>query len=236
MTHSHDNLLQQQMDYYRARASEYDEWFLRLGRYDHGPEWNARWFAEVEQVRQRLIAFNPTGDVLELACGTGWWTEQLAQHAAHLTAVDSSPEVLALNRERLRERSVEYIQADLFAWQPERQYDVVFFSFWLSHVPPERFDNFWNTVRAALKPGGRVFVVDSLPGERSSASNHAKPDPAASRQIRHLNDGRSFEIVKIFYEPADLAARLARLGWQIEVDATPTYFLYAAGGVTSNAQ
>src|SRR5579884_3468249 len=89
-------LLQQQIAYYRARAGEYDEWFLRQGRYDRGPGLNARWFAEVDEVRRALDAFAPAGSVLELAAGTGLWTEQLARHAARLTAVDSSPEALAL--------------------------------------------------------------------------------------------------------------------------------------------
>lgn len=66
---AHD-VLRQQVDYYRARASEYDEWFLRQGRYDRGPELNTLWFGEVETVVAALDAFGPRGDVLELACGS----------------------------------------------------------------------------------------------------------------------------------------------------------------------
>ena len=87
----HESLLREQIAYYRAR--EYDEWFLRQGRYDRGPELNRRWFDEVAEVRQALAAFNPTGHVLELACGTGLWTEPLLRQAARITAVDASPEV-----------------------------------------------------------------------------------------------------------------------------------------------
>jgi demethylmenaquinone methyltransferase/2-methoxy-6-polyprenyl-1,4-benzoquinol methylase len=65
----HD-VLQQQVDYYRARAGEYDEWFLRQGRYDRGAELNAHWFGEVATVVAALDAFGPRGDVLEFACGT----------------------------------------------------------------------------------------------------------------------------------------------------------------------
>jgi demethylmenaquinone methyltransferase/2-methoxy-6-polyprenyl-1,4-benzoquinol methylase len=66
-----DGLLEGQLGYYRARAEEYDEWFLRTGRYDRGSEWNRRWFLELERVRQELDRFGPAGRVLELACGTG---------------------------------------------------------------------------------------------------------------------------------------------------------------------
>ena len=95
-----DGLLEGQLAYYRARAGEYDEWFLRTGRNDRGPEWNRRWFLELERVRRELRRFGPKGRVLELACGTGLWTVELARHAAGITAVDASPEVLDINRAR----------------------------------------------------------------------------------------------------------------------------------------
>jgi demethylmenaquinone methyltransferase/2-methoxy-6-polyprenyl-1,4-benzoquinol methylase len=108
------------------------------------------------------------------------------------------------------------------------RYDAVFFGFWLSHVPPERFAAFWALVRAALAPGGRVFFVDSLaPETERDADRHATPaDPVA---VRRLDDGREFRIVKVFYAPAELEARLAELGWQVEVRATATHFLYGRG-------
>ena len=225
-----ERLIEEQKAYYRSRAGEYDEWFLRQGRYDHGPEFRAGWEAEVDQVRRELERFGPGGSVLELACGTGWWTEQLVRWAGRVTAVDASAEVLALNRRRVGDEKVRRIQADLFAWRPEERYDVVFFSFWLSHVPPERFEAFWEMVAGALAPGGRVFFVDSLRTELSTAKDHALPDPDDVVSVRKLNDGQQFHIVKIFYDPAALAARLRALGWRIEVSATDRFFLYGHGG------
>lgn len=228
---STDTLLQEQIAYYRARAGEYDEWFLRQGRYDRGPELNRRWFAEAEEVAQALAAFAPTGRVLELACGTGLWTQHLARCAASITAVDSSPEVIEINRERLgasNVENVEFVQADLFAWQPASRYDVVFFSFWLSHVPPERFVAFWEMVRQALAPGGRVFFIDSLYSETSTASDHRLEGHEATTLTRRLNDGQEFHIVKVFYQPENLAAQLEALGWQVQARATAHYFLYGS--------
>ncbi len=224
-----EDIQNEQAAYYRARASEYDEWFRRDGRYDRGPEANARWAAETGQVSDALAAFNPTGDVLELAAGTGWWTERLAQYATSLTAVDASPETLVINRGKMGDAVVRYIEADLFDWQPDRQYDVVFFSFWLSHVPPERFDAFWQLVRACLKPGGRVFFLDSRYEETSTAADHRLEGEDATTILRRLNDGREFRVVKVFYRPGDLSARLAALGWEVAVQATPNYFLYGTG-------
>ena len=226
-------LLEGQLAYYRARAGEYDEWFLRQGRHDRGPEWNRRWFAELDEVREELGRFRPAGEVLELACGTGLWTVELARHAASVTAVDASPEVLEINRARLREAgyeaTVRYVRADLFDWHPDALYDAVFFGFCLSHVPPARFGAFWGLVRSALKPGGRAFFVDSLRTESWAEKRLLGRDPQGHTTARRLNDGREFRIVKIFYEPQDLERRLADLGWRFCVRRTENHLLYGFG-------
>ena len=220
------SLIEQQMEYYRARAGEYDEWFLRQGRYDHGAELNQAWFAEVEQVRAALAVFQPAGRVLELACGTGLWTQHLHRYAEQITALDSSSEVLELNRQRLDSDRVRYVQADLFRWEPDASYDVVFFSFWLSHVPESHFAGFWEMVRRALKPGGRAFLIDSRYDPTTTARDHSLGGRDMTTMTRRLNDGRAFEIVKIFYEPARLESQLQSLGWRARAAVTPRYFLY----------
>ena len=139
-----------------------------------------------------LRRFGPKGRVLELACGTGLWTVELARHAAGITAVDASPEVLDINRARLQETlpevPVRYVRADLFDWRPEEAYDVAFFGFWLSHVPPGRFAAFWDLVRAALRPGGRAFFVDSLAPKhgprRRAPGGPQRPHDAQTTQRR----------------------------------------------------
>lgn len=224
-----DALLAEQVEYYRARADEYDQWWQRAGRYDRGPAATALWRCEVAEVEAALHRLAPTGSILELACGTGWWTRHLAERASSLTCVDASPEVIAVNRKRLAEAGLPtpaYVEADLFAWTPSRRYDVVFFSFWLSHVPTERFASFWRMVASALKPGGQVFFIDSLPDATSTANNHAPPDAASIVQQRKLDDGRTFQVVKLYPDPIALGAELRSLGWSVEVRCTQTYFLY----------
>ena len=227
-----EELLEGQLAYYRARAGEYDEWFLRQGRHDRGPEWNRRWFSELEDVRRELDRFMPAGKVLELACGTGLWTVELARHAASVTAVDASPEVLEINRARLgeagRETRVRYVGVDLFDWRPDDDYDAVFFGFWLSHVPPARFAAFWDLVRSALRLGGRAFFVDSLGAETPDEKERCETAPGDHTTARRLNDGREFRIVKVFYDPTDLERRLADLGWRFSVRTTD-HLLYGFG-------
>jgi demethylmenaquinone methyltransferase/2-methoxy-6-polyprenyl-1,4-benzoquinol methylase len=236
-----EDLIGEQVDYYRARAPEYDQWWLRDGMYDLGPEFNARWAEEVAVVERLVDEFAPRGDVLELAAGTGLWTQRLVRHASTLTCVDSSPETLAINRSRTAdaEVSVTYVEADLFSWWPTRRYDVVFFSFWLSHVPPARFEWFWSMVDAALEPGGRVMFLDNaapfesiVPEFPLLQHDGQMRAPWVSSQVsdavneRRLEDGRTFRVVKVFYEPAELEARLQSLGWTASVATTATFFLH----------
>lgn len=224
-----DRILAEQIDYYRARAGEYDQWWFRTGRYDRGPEQNARWLADTTAVDAELsswLASRRPRDVLELACGTGLFTRRLAPAVDRVTAVDASPEVLAINRARVASGNVEYVEADLFAWTPPRRYDAVFFSFWLSHVPQDRFEEFWKMVSDALRPGGAAYLIDSAFDRTSTARDHVLTEKDAGVVSRKLNDGSEYRIVKLFYEPEALAARLAGLGWSSELHRTANYFIF----------
>ncbi len=221
--------LQEMKEYYRERAREYDEWFYRQGRFDRGPEMNARWFSEADEVFAALDAFYLTGDVLELAPGTGMWTERLARTASTVTAVDASPEMIEINKAKVSSDRVSYVLADLFSWKSERVYDAVLFGFWISHVPLERLDDFLRSVTAMLRPGGKVFFVDRRKEPIGTAINHQLPVQDSQIMTRTLNDGRTFEIVKNFYDPIDLATRCSRIGLDITVRETANYFLYGYG-------
>jgi len=225
-----DDVLRDQIDYYRARASEYDEWWFRTGRYDRGPQFNARWRTEVTLVEAALDAWlteHSPGSLLELACGTGLFTQHLARRVPRMTAVDASPEVLALNRSRVASAAnIEYVEADLFSWRPAMRYDAVFFSFWLSHVPDDRLAAFWDGVAAALEPDGVAYLIDSAFDPSSMAKDHVLPLPDAGVVTRRLNDGREFRIVKRFWEPQALAMRLRGLGWSAAIVQTPSYFIH----------
>jgi len=227
----HDShLLAEQQSYYRARAPEYDDWWHRRGRYDRGADANAQWFSEAAALERALDNFGPKGDILELACGTGLWTDVLVRHARRLTAVDAAAEMIARARARVGAGPVEFVHADLFAWSPAPSaYDLCFFAFWLSHVPESRFDAFWLTVATALRPGGRVFFVDSDRSDRSTASDHRLPAADEETMSRRLDDGREFQVVKRFYVPSWLERRLEGLGFRVAVRRTGEFFIYGGG-------
>jgi len=208
-----DQLLAEQIAYYRARASEYFAGVIP-GAVGGG------------ELEAALDAFRPTGDALELACGPGTWTRQLLRHAASLTAVDAAPEMLAIASSRVGPGRVRFLQADLFDWRPDRRYDVVFFGFWLSHVPLERFESFWSLVDDALEPDGRVFFADD--GYRTP--DELIEGESSSTILRRLTDNTPHRAVKVPHDPRELEDRLARLGWRITVTQTSGPFYWGAGG------
>lgn len=230
-----DDLINEQIEYYVARAPEYDEVFLRRGRYDRGEKFDRIWKTELRHVELEIERFRPCGRVLELACGTGWGTRQIVQHADEVVAVDASKEMLNLARKRVSGYRARFVEANLFEWEPEGQFDVIFFSFWLSHVPQERFNRFWDLVGRALTVEGRVFFVDNLPPvsatpEIEELRRQVQPmDFGNGVVIRRLNDGREFRLVKVHYEPEELRAQLLKLGWDIQVWSTGQFFLYGLG-------
>lgn len=194
-----DSLLENQKFYYDHRAKDWTQWVENYMR-------------PVQNEIDTLIAESHLdGDILDIACGTGFWSERIAAQANSVTALDGSEEMIA----RLRERklpNVSTICADIFSWHPPTQWDGIFFAHWLAHVPETHFDSFWQTVDAALLPGGHVIIIDVNGAERRIEENTYEDEhiPLARRRLK---DGSQFDIVKHFWEPSDLLARLETLGW-----------------------
>ena len=214
--------------YYEARAPEYDDWYLRRGRYARGPIHDTAWNAELDVAGRWLDGLPITGEIVELAAGTGWWSPLLASKG-ELSLYDAAPAPL----ERARERLVaHHLRAHLHlrdAWAaPDRAVDAVFAGFWLSHVPRERLATFLDLVRQWLKPGGTFAFIESLSDPQSSAAD--QPVPADDLAVRRLDDGRQFTVVKVYYEPLELEAALAAAGFTAaEVTTTGRFFLTGVG-------
>jgi SAM-dependent methyltransferase len=217
------DLVAEQKRYYAERAPEYDDWWYRRGRYEVEPDRLARWRGDIDEAEAALEALAPLGDVLELAAGTGIWTRKLVPLADRVVAVDANAETLALNTS-----DAELVQADVFELSLDRRFELVFFSFWLSHVPEDRFDEFWKLVRAALAPGGCVFLVDSGAGDTA----HTGTDQAGWEETRSLADGRTFRIVKRRWSLEELSRRVRPLGFELDLHETANgHFLYGDGGL-----
>lgn len=210
--------------YYEARAGEYDDWYLRRGRYARGPIHDAAWNAELDGAGTWLDALPLHGDIVELAAGTGWWSPLLASKG-ELSLYDAAEAPL----ERARERLVAHrLRAHLHvrdAWaEPDRQVDALFCGFWLSHVPRTRTGEFLALARRWLKPGAILAFIDSLPDPQSGAADN--PEPGADLAVRRLDNGREFTIVKVYRNAAALEDALREAGFSgARVTTTGRFFV-----------
>jgi protein-L-isoaspartate O-methyltransferase len=198
-----DDVLADQIGYYRRRAGEYD----------------VTAYGDVAAARERIARLvgllRPSGQVLEIACGTGLWTEALARVADTVVAIDAAPEAVAIARDRVGSGNVTFEVADVFSWTAADRYDVIFFSAWLSHVPTSRLEQFWVMLRGLLAEDGRVLFIDEHVDEREKEAYVPGADEIVERRLR---DGRAFRVVKNFVDPQALRDRLRELGWDCRIE------------------
>ncbi|HEV7811049.1 MAG TPA: class I SAM-dependent methyltransferase [Candidatus Limnocylindrales bacterium] len=213
--------------YYDARAPEYDDWYLRRGRYARGPIHDAAWNAELDAAGRWLDTLPMSGRIVELAAGTGWWSTLLVGKG-ELWMYDAAEAPL----ERARERLVAHgLRAHLHvrdAWaEPDGDpAGALFLGFWLSHVERQRTVEFLSLAGRWLAPGGRIALIDSLPDPQSGAADHEAPTD--DRAVRRLADGREFTIVKTYRTVDEVSDVLAAAGFtEIQVTATGRFFLLA---------
>jgi SAM-dependent methyltransferase len=214
--------------YYGARAPEYDDWYLRRGRYSHGVIADAAWNADLDAATQWLDNLPISGEIVELAAGTGWWSPLLASKG-QLSIYDAVEQPLDRARDRLLAHGLAAHIHVRDAWaEPDRQVDALFCGFWISHVPRRRLDEFLRLCHRWLKPGGVFAFIDSRRDpESGGAGNVALEDDTS---VRRLADGREFTIPKVYYDPADLEQALLAAGFgTAKVGVTHRFFLLGEG-------
>ena len=215
------------VEYYAARAGEYDDWYLRRGRYERGPIHDAAWNAELDAAGGWLDRLPIGGRIVELAAGTGWWSPLLASKG-ELWLYDAAEAPLERARERLVAHNLRAHIHVRDAWAPPEgePADAVFAGFWLSHVAPDRTVAFLETARRWLRPGGRLAIVDSLPDPQSGAADH--PPQQGDVAVRRLADGREFTIVKVHRSADEIASALKAAGFEdVDVTTTGRFFVLA---------
>ncbi|WP_131787078.1 class I SAM-dependent methyltransferase [Protofrankia symbiont of Coriaria ruscifolia] len=194
-----DKLIDEQQRFYSAKAEEYVSWIRD-------------YMDPVRPYIDKLVRASPlAGSILELAPGTGYWTETLSGLAHDVTVVDGSHEMLDIVARR-NLPNVTPVQADLFTWQPDRKWDFVFFVHWLAHVPAAKLPGFWDMLDHALKPGGKVIFVD-VTDEEKAIETGVGEESSVPIVTRSLNDGRKFTVIKNYWDPNELLFVLATWGW-----------------------
>jgi len=213
---SPDRLLDEQIAYFGARAPEYDAAM--------GPDPSDLGFDEWQKLRAKVGDTPFAGDVVDLAAGTGRWTELFKDKADTVTLVDAASETLELARKRLGDQNLTFVVADLFDWKPDRQYDIVFSSFWLCHVPPDLVPGFVDLVTSASRAGGSAVLVDEHtfddPGLAAAAAQ--QEDPWVSH--RTVQDGRRYRLVKVSHDPTHIAGLFQQRQWQTTINHHGDHF------------
>jgi demethylmenaquinone methyltransferase/2-methoxy-6-polyprenyl-1,4-benzoquinol methylase len=211
--------------YYEARAAEYDDWYLRRGRYVHGVVQDMAWEMELSAATTWLDGLPLAGEIVEIAAGTGWWTALLAAKG-DLHAYDAAGATLDRARTRLVAHGLRAHLHVRDAWAaPDRAVDALFTGFWLSHVPRPRLAEFLAIARAWLRHGGIYAAIDSQPDPASGTVDRLPP-PAPDLARRRLADGREFTIPKVLYSSDELADALRAAGFvDVEVRSIGRFFL-----------
>jgi demethylmenaquinone methyltransferase/2-methoxy-6-polyprenyl-1,4-benzoquinol methylase len=200
-------------DYYAARAPEYDEIYAKPERQ-----------ADLREIEAWLPLRFRGASVLEVACGTGYWTARIAREASSVFALDAAAETLEIARSRVADGRVEFQVGDAYAL-PRRapKPDAAFAGFWLSHVPTTRVREFLEGLHAALSPGARVVFLDNLYVEGSSSPVAETDAEGNAYQDRRLRDGATHRVLKNFPTEPQLRAAVEGLAEEVRY-RTWTYY------------
>jgi len=192
-------------DYYAARAPEYDAIYLKPERQ-----------ADLRAIEAWLPSRFEHARVLEVACGTGYWTRFIAPVAESVRAVDAAPETLRIAEARVAEANVRFEVGDAYALPgSEPKCDAAFAGFWFSHVPRARAREFLVGLDAVLAPGARVVLLDNRFVAGSSSPIDERDADGNTYQLRPLSDGTVHRVLKNFPTEVELHALLDGLASQV---------------------
>lgn len=203
-------------DYYAARAREYEQIYSRPERQ-----------TDLGHLQHLLPALFPSRRVLEVACGTGYWTRFLIRKAASVVAVDASPETLRIAAEKdWPPGRVTFRVADAYELPEELgTFDAAFAGFWWSHIPVRDRRAFLSSLDQRLVAGAAVVLLDNLFVEGNSTPIAERDTDGNTYQRRRLNDGSEHVVLKNFPSEEELRADVAALGQKVQFTALQYYWL-----------
>ena len=187
------------VDYYRARAPEYEQIYYR----------------DVPKRRQEIadhfefVEKLATGKtVLDLACGTGYWTQAAAKNAKEVIATDIAPEMIREAKNKKYNRPVRFINCDIYNLPFKRaSFDLILIGFWLSHEPKQNYNKFFEIIQWPLKPNGQIWLIDNNPPAEGPKSGYLYTDEFGNNfKSRRLDNGEDFSLLKNYFSENELDA------------------------------
>ncbi len=202
--------------YYAQRAKEYDRVYRKPERQ-----------SDLAYLKDYVAQAFQGQTVLEVACGTGYWTQYLAQQAHSVVAMDASAEVLEIARtKKFFRQNVDFELADMYALpKSDRKFEAGFGGFIWSHIPLSRLSNFLTSLHQHLKKGGKVMFVDNRYVSGSSTSLATKDEEGNTFQKRQLENGEEYLVLKNFPSEKDIKTALSDTARDIQF--TPLTYYWA---------
>ncbi len=202
--------------YYAQRAREYERIYEKAERQE-----------ELAWLRGRVPELFAGRRVLEIACGTGYWTQHIARKAAHVVACDINEPVLEIAREKpIPKGRAEFHRCDALALEGvPAGCDAAFAGFWWSHVPRSGLRRFVATLAAKLAPGAVVGILDNRYVEGSSTPVSRRDAEGNSYQLRTLLSGETHEVLKNFPTPGELAEAVRPVARSAHLETVTYYWL-----------
>lgn len=195
--------------YYSKRAQEYEKIYHREDPVRQG---------EQKRIVEQISTLFEGRSVLEVACGTGYWTAYLDRVADHVVGVDASEEVLQIARSK-GYSNAEFLLGDAYELGAiEGRFDGALANFWFSHVQKDRIEPFLQGLHHRLEPGAVVFMADNILMDGIGGELIAKVGEADTYKIRTLEDGTTYEILKNYYDKNELTELFAPYAEDLSIE------------------
>jgi demethylmenaquinone methyltransferase/2-methoxy-6-polyprenyl-1,4-benzoquinol methylase len=204
------------LDYSQRRAREYEAIYAKPERQ-----------VDLAFMREHFASRLAGRRVIEVACGTGYWTVLVARSAASIVAVDAAQEPLRIAMSKdYGERNVRFELADAYALPVELgRFNAALACFWWSHIPLSRVDDFLGSLHRVLEPGARVLLMDNLYVAGNSTPISERDAEGNTYQLRPVADGSEHRVLKNFPTEAGLRAALAPHARELAYRALDYYWL-----------
>lgn len=183
-------------EYYHKRAPDYERFY-----YECEPAIKQG----NEKTANLLKKFLNSKSVLEIACGTGYWTKILSSFAKQIIATDILPEVLHFAKQKKYGCPVLFTIADAYNLPAfEQSFDGGLANFWFSHIPKDCIDSFLDGFHRALRPNSHVFLCDNNPQFLPDGKLFSFPNNANTYRLRTTSDDSEHYVLKNYYTVKDL--------------------------------
>ncbi len=211
------NINQKLIQYYKERAKEYERIYAKPERQE-----------DIRKAAEYLKMLVIGQRVLEIACGTGFWTQFISTAARSILATDINAPVIDIARSKGFPDTVEFRVADMFIKQPGT-YDVIFGGFIFSHILKQDRKDFFSRLKNLCEPGTLLILMDNRYVERSNHPITGTDEAGNTFQTRYLDDGSAHNVLKNFPDEAELRESLIGIAESVDVKELNYFWMLWCG-------